>query len=274
MSGAPAVFPLRPSQQAASVARHVERFPVEGHLGSAATLQRVCLLGSVAVVEMNGSKVCLAFLSLVSLSLGAPLSPVVLQAAAAVQQIPELQNGQRPFVMLLVSLHKGALLPFVLYPDYDIHILSRSSLNCRNVVSSWALKPLAPVTSINGTSRIEDLLMPRAIYSFKPLVSNASAVGLAQGAAVTASACDAFAMDAVNASAAMLNGSDRPAWDAVFSEDANQQLQQQQQQHGAVPKDSWGEEGDPSCSLCPPSVRARRAHSLLSRRLMGESLPA
>ena len=220
------------------------------------------------------------------------------QAAAAAQQVAALQKGDRPFLMLLAAVSRGALLPFVLYPDCVERTGNSSNTNgcCSREQLQWVLEPLVPVTSIHPTGRIEQLLMPRAAHSFRALAPEASDGDLAKAATRAAEvAAAAAAASGLTAAAAISRANEcRPPSEEqhwvegtaaaglqqqhLMSEEEQQQEQQQkqpqqrkQQQQPYMLKENWREDGDPWGSLCPPSVKARRLNSLLSRRLLGRA---
>ncbi|CDJ60587.1 hypothetical protein, conserved [Eimeria maxima] len=220
-----------------------------------------------------------------------PTVPLQLAAAAA-QQVALLQRGDKPFLMLLAAVSKGALLPFVLYPDCNGQFLdsSNTSYCCRRMHLRWVLEPLAPVTSIHPTGRIEQLLMPRAAHSFRALAPEASDGGLAKVAAIAAKSAAAAAAALVTAAAAVEGAKEctHPVDEqqvvegtamaglhqhCLIEEEEEEEQQKQPQKHNQqqqpyMLKENWREDGDPWGSLCPPSVKARRLNSLLSRRLL------
>ncbi|OEH80657.1 hypothetical protein cyc_07717 [Cyclospora cayetanensis] len=197
-------------------------------------------------------------------------------AAAAAQQVPALRREGRSFLLLLAALQKGGLLPFVLYPDCGAETLgSSNSSSCSASIKSigkgapWVLQPLSPLTSPHRTGRIEDLLMPRAAYSFRPLAPNASSPDILLAALATAKATSAVIPPSAGGEAATPRRCEQQPQSNGFSALETQHQQQQRQwQQLETRKDNWAEDGDPSSTLCPPSVRARRVHNLLSRRLL------
>lgn len=197
------------------------------------------------------------------------------QAAAAIRQVPVLENGSRPFHILLVALQKGAILPFALYPDYPSTLNSDSNRCYGDKSPSWILQPLAPLTSLNRSSRIENLLMPRATHAFKPMAPRSLVSDTARVAAVTA-ALAAQSSDAASADGSHAVGADCKGYDGSFPYNSvgaeGDHRQQQHSQHCSPIESSESEGGDPASRLCPPSVTARRSRALLSRRLMGELL--
>lgn len=214
------------------------------------------------------------------------LRRLVSQAAAAIRQIPALQAGERPFLIVLVALHKGALLPFSLYLDTlaeslcsNASALSSAPSSCDSNMRSkgdgrplsvrrlrWVLQPLTPVSSVNQMGRIEELLMPRARYSFKPIAGNCTATTVKQAAAAPHATSLPPGKLVVRTPGAASSPGGKAQQDSVSFPDEHRQ------QHSGIQTEDCRDDGDHSWNLCPPSIKARRIHNLLSRRLMGRPL--